>query len=235
MSLRTETTDGVLVITLDDGGRNALVPDTFSALNEALDAGADADAIVLAGREDALTVGLDVKWMQGAGRDDVGRMLVGLGRTCMRLWTDPRPTVCAATGHALAAGTMLAMACDHTVAAEGSWAWGLVETRIDFEMPRYGLALAAHNVRADRLEHLLIAGERVDPATAVAVGFADELAPGPEVVGRAIAHARELADLPARAYGRTKARLRADAAATVLAEIEADIAEVVAHLPQQVD
>ena len=114
MSLRTETNDGILVITLDDGGRNALVPDTFAALNDALDAGADADAIVLAGREGALTVGLDVKWMQGAGRDDVGHMLRQLGRTCMRLWTDPRPTVCAATGHALAAGTMLAMACDHT-------------------------------------------------------------------------------------------------------------------------
>ncbi len=235
MSLQTETNDGILVITLDDGGRNALLPETFTALGAALDAGGDADAIVLAGREGALTVGLDVKWMQAAGRDDVGDMLRQLGRTCMRLWTDPRPTVCAATGHALAAGTMLTMACDHTVAAEGSYAWGLVETRIDFEMPRYGLTLARHNVRADRLEPLLIAGERVDPATAVEVGFADELCAPDDVLPRAMGRARELAELPARAYGRTKARLRADAAARVLDEIDADITEVVAHLPAQVN
>jgi enoyl-CoA hydratase len=221
--------DGVLTVTMDDGAKNALRPETFEALIAALDDHPEAKAIVLAGRDGILTAGLDVKWMAASDRSGVERLLVGFGTCLMRWWTDPRPTVCAATGHAIAAGTMLAMACDHAVAADDGW-WGLTETLIDFEIPDFGIALARANVRADRLEDLLLPGARVDAAAAVEAGYADELAPAGEVLLRAQARARELAALPARAYGGTKARLRGDAAARVMAGLSDDIASLTAHL-----
>lgn len=221
--------DGVLTVTLDDGKRNAFTLEAFDGLVAVLDDEPDARAIVVTGREDILTAGLDVKWMAVNGRAGVERLLTALGTCLMRWWTEPRPTVCAAGGHAIAAGTMLAMACDHAVAADRGW-WGLTETQIDFEMPRYGIALARANVRADRLEDLLLPGARVDATAAVEAGFADELAPADVALDRARARARELAALPARAYGRTKLRLRREAADVVLADLTADIAEVVAHL-----
>jgi enoyl-CoA hydratase len=221
--------DGVLTVTFDDGHKNALTLEAFDGLLAVLDEERDARAVVVTGREEILTAGLDVKWMAANGRGGVERLLTRLGTCLMRWWVEPRPTVCAAGGHAIAAGTMLAMACDHAVAAERGW-WGLTETQIDFELPRYGIALARANVRADRLEDLLLPGARIDAPTAVDAGFADELAPADEVLGRARARARELAALPARAYGRTKRRLRGDAADAVLAGLAADIAEVVAHL-----
>jgi enoyl-CoA hydratase len=147
----------------------------------------------------------------------------------MRWWTDPRPTVCAATGHAIAAGTMFGMACDHAVAADGGY-WGLTETRIDFELPEFGIALARHNVRADRLEDLLLPGDRIDATAAVEAGFADEVVPADRVIVRAQERARELAELPARAYAGTKRRLRGADAEAVLAGLDADIAALTAHL-----
>ena len=226
--------DGLLTVTLDDGDKNVLVPETFEALIAALDAEPDARGVVLTGREGILSAGLDIKWMRANGREGVHRLLERFGSCLMRWWTDPRPTVCAATGHAIAAGTMLAMACDHAVAAEGGW-WGLTETRIDFEMPAFGITLARANVRADRVDDLLLPGERVDAATAVEVGFADELSPPEEVVERARRRAVELLELPPRAYGRTKQRLRGEAADTVLAGLVDDIAAVTAHLPAATD
>ena len=226
--------DGLLTVTLDDGDKNVLVPETFEALIAALDAEPDARGVVLTGREGILSAGLDIKWMRANGREGVHRLLERFGECLMRWWTDPRPTVCAATGHAIAAGTMLAMACDHAVAAEGGW-WGLTETRIDFEMPAFGITLARANVRADRVDDLLLPGERVDAATAVEVGFADELSPPEEVVERARRRALELVELPPRAYGGTKQRLRGEAADTVLAGLVDDIAAVTAHLPAATD
>lgn len=227
MELRRDTTDGVLTVTMDDGNKNALGVEAFESLIEVFDgADDDVDAIVLAGREGIFSAGLDVKFMAAASREDMQRLLVSFGRCLMRLWTEPRPTVCAATGHAVAAGTMLSMCCDHSVAAEGDHKWGLTETRIDFELPRFGIALARHNVRADRLEDLLLPGRIVDAAAAVEAGFADELAPADEVVERAVAHATELAELPAGAYAGTKARLRAADADTVLAGLEGDIEDL---------
>jgi enoyl-CoA hydratase len=221
--------DGVLTVTMDDGAKNALRPESFETLIASLDDHPDATAIVLAGREGILTAGLDIKWMAASDRAGVEQLLVGFGTCLMRWWTDPRPTVCAATGHAIAAGTMLAMACDHAVAAEGGW-WGLTETLIDFEIPDFGIALARANVRTDRLEDLLLPGARIDAAAAVEAGFADELAPADEVLARAHTRARDLAALPTRAYGGTKARLRGDTAAGVLAGLRADIAALTAHL-----
>jgi enoyl-CoA hydratase len=221
--------DGVLTVTMDDGNKNALVPEVFEGLIDALDEEADARAIVLAGREGILTAGLNVKWMAANGGEGVERLLVLFGRCLVRWWTDPRPTVCAATGHAIAAGTMFGMACDHAVAAEGGY-WGLTETQIDFEMPEFGIALARHNVRADRLEDLLLPGRRVDAAAAVEAGFADEVVPPEQVLATARARAAELAALPPRAYAGTKRRLRGADAEAVLAGLDADIAALTAHL-----
>jgi enoyl-CoA hydratase len=221
--------DGVLTVTMDDGNKNALVPEVFEGLIDALDEEVDARAVVLAGREGILTAGLNVKWMAANGGEGVERLLVLFGRCLVRWWTDPRPTVCAATGHAIAAGTMFGMACDHAVAAEGGY-WGLTETQIDFEMPEFGIVLARHNVRADRLEDLLLPGRRVDAAAAVEAGFADEVVPPEQVLATARARAAELAALPPRAYGGTKRRLRGTDAEAVLAGLDADIAALTAHL-----
>ena len=234
MELTTRTEGEILTITMDDGGRNALVPSTLDQLVEILDrtaADGEGRAVVLAGSGSIFTAGLDVKWMQQATRDDVAGMLVSLGRAVTRLWSDARPTVAACTGHAVAAGTMLAMACDHAVAAAGDYRWGLMETRIAFEMPMFGIELARANVAAHRVDDLILPGAVCDPATAVEVGYADELAPLDEVVDRAHARARELMELPLHTYAGTKSRLRAPVITRVSDELEADIERVMATSP----
>jgi enoyl-CoA hydratase len=226
--------DGVLTVTLDDGAKNALDPAAFDGLIAALDDHPDARAVVLTGREGILTAGLDVKFMAAADRAGVQDLLVRFGEAILRWWTDPRPTVCAAPGHAIAAGTMFAMACDHAVAAEGGW-WGLTEVRIDFEMPGFGLALARANLRGDRLEDLLLAGERIDAAAAVEAGFADVVVPADQVAATARRRVEELMALPPRAYAGTKQRLRGEAAERVRAELRADVAALTVHLGADAD
>lgn len=230
MSVQSRIEDDILVITLDDGEKNALVPESFQAIIAALDEATPTSGVLLTGRPGIFTAGLNVKWMAANGRAGVQQLLVEFGGCAMRLWTDPRPTVCAAPGHAIAAGTMLAMACDHAVAAEDGY-WGLTETQIDFEMPRFGIALARANVRTDRLEDAILPGARLSAAEAVEAGFADELAPEDEVMARATARAAELAALPARAYGGTKERLRQTIADEIVEGLEDDIAALTAHLP----
>lgn len=233
MEIGRELQDGVLTLSMDDGKKNALDIDAFAAITAAFDgAGPEAKAIVLTGREDIFSAGLNVKFMAAASRDQLHELLVSFGRTLMRVWTDPRPTVCAASGHAVAAGTMLAMACDHAVAAEGPFAWGLTETRIDFEMPHFGLALARQNVRADRLEDLILPGAQIDAAAAVEAGYADELAAPADVLDRAREKAAELAELPPNAYAGTKLRLRGMARDAVLHGLEDDITALLRNFPR---
>jgi enoyl-CoA hydratase len=213
--------DGVLAVTLDDGGPNVLRPDVLDQLRSAFEAHPDAP-VLLTGRPGTFSAGLDLRWMATHGPEDLGTLLRACGRALVSVWTHPRPVVVAASGHAVAAGTMLAMTGDHVVAAEEG-VWGLNETRNGMEIPRFGIELAAMRLGPRDLAALLIPGERLDAARAVAVGMADELAAPELVIGRAEQRLGELAALPQGADAGNKRRLRADVAQRILDGLDADV------------
>lgn len=221
--------DGIATITLDDGKLNALDTDVFGQLDEAFDASSEARAIVVTGRDGVFTAGLNTKKLPDMSTDELGELMGAMGRTLMRIWLEPRPVVCAATGHAIAAGTMLAMACDHTIAASGEYKWGLSETQIGFPLPEFAIAISRGNVRSDRLDDLLLPGRIVGPEAAVEAGFVDEVVQPADVLPTATTRARQLADLPQVAYGATKQRLRGAVAQGVLDRLEDDTRDMLSH------
>jgi enoyl-CoA hydratase len=218
----TARSDGSLLLQLDDGGPNALRPEVLDELRTALETHADAP-VLLTGRAGMLSAGLDLKWMAASGPDGIGVLLEACGRALMAMWLHPRPVVVAAGGHAIAAGTMLCLAADHVVAAEGG-SWGLVETANGMEVPRFGIELAAARLSPRDLDRALIRGERMDAARAVEVGFADELTPADDVLARGEERLAALATLPPAAYRGNKRRLRGAAAARVLDGLPGDVA-----------
>lgn len=231
MQITTTIDDnGVALVTLDDGGKNILSLDAIDGINKALTEVAGAKALVIAGRDGALSAGLDLKHVQEHGPAGARELVRALGEVAMAIWVDPRPTVCAATGHAIAGGTILAMAHDHVVAAAGHFKWGLTETRVNLEVPDMGFAMARARLAPKDVNTYLLPGTPVDAAMAVAVGFADELAEMEDTVARAVAVATERAQLPAGAYAGNKARLRGDAPSQVAARAEQDLLEVTRHL-----
>ncbi len=220
--------DGMLEVTLDDAGPNVLRPEVCDDLVTALDAHPDAP-VLLRGREGMFSAGLDLRWMMTSSPEDIGVLLRACGRMLVRVWTHPRPVVVAATGHAIAAGTMLAMAGDHTVAAEGG-AWGLNETVNGMQIPRFGIELAAARLAPRALDRLLLEGRRLSAEDAVDVAMADELAPPDEVLARAEERLTALAALPTAAYAGNKLRLRQERARTVLDGLDDDVDGLVAGL-----
>jgi enoyl-CoA hydratase len=222
--------DGVLDILLDDGGPNVLRPDVCDALTATLHAHPDA-AVLLRGRDGMFSAGLDLRWMATNPPAEIGILLRACGRMLMALWLHPRPVVIAATGHAIAAGTMIALAGDHVVAADGG-SWGLNETTNGMEIPAFGIGLAAARLTPRDLDRLLIPGERIHAARAVEVGIADVLTRPSEVTGRAEERLAQLAALPIDAYAGNKHRLRASSAERVLAGLDADVDALTVGLAQ---
>ena len=229
MSMIDIQQDGALAtLALDDGKANAMDLAFFAELDEALDSVASSGAIVIAGREGMFSAGLNIKIIADLDTDGLTDLLVAFGRTMLRLWGEPRPVVAAATGHALAGGTVLAMCCDHAVAADGEYRWGLTETTIGFPMPGWVLAIARGNIRADRLDDLVLPGSMIGPSQAAEVGYVDEVV-APELVFEvAREHALGLAELPANVYAFTKRQLRGARIDQALAELETDVAAAMA-------
>jgi enoyl-CoA hydratase len=214
---------GVARLTMDDGKANAFDLRFFDELDSALDECGDADAIVIAGRAGMFSGGLNLKVLQSLSADGLLELLTRFGHTMHRVWLEPRPVVAAATGHAVAGGTILCMATDYAVASAGDYRWGLNETAIGMVMPEWILAIARANLRADRFEDLILTGALISAEEAVEAGFADVALPTGEVVDHAMEKATSLAALPRQAYAATKQRLRGAASRSSLAVMDADL------------
>ncbi len=220
--------DGVAVVRLDDGKANAVSPTLLRGLHDALDrASADASAVAFVGREGKFSAGYDLAYMQ-QGPDQTHELVKAGGELLVRLYTHPQPTVAAVTGHALAAGALLCLACDTRIgAADVSAKLGLNETAIGMGLPWYGVRLGEARLSMRHRQRAVLQAEIYDMAGAVDAGFLDETVPLADLETTAVATARRLGQLPASAYAFTKRRLRQATADELLAGLDADMAEVV--------
>jgi enoyl-CoA hydratase/carnithine racemase len=227
---RIETRDRVLTIVLDRPERKnpltfelyAELRDRFRALRE--DAGVR--AILLTGAEGNFCSGGDVHEIIGplttrspAELLEFTQMtgdLVKAMRAC------PQPIVAAIDGACAGAGAILAMASDLRFGTERS--------RVAFLFVRVGLAgcdmgacaMLPRIVGLGRAAELLYTGRAITGTQAYAWGFYNELCAPGEVLERARAAARELADGPALAHAMTKKMLLEEWALPLGAAIDAE-------------
>jgi enoyl-CoA hydratase len=199
----------VALIRMDDGKANAINFDMLAALNDALDkAEAGAKAIVLAGRDGRFSGGFDLKAFATIGADGVAKMLDQGGELLLRLYGGPLPVVAACTGHAIAMGTFILLACDTRVGADGDFKIGANETINGMNLPIFALELARARLSPAHMTRAMVQAFIYDPKGAVEAGFLD-MAVAPEAVeAQALAIAGQLALLPTGAYAWNKTAMR---------------------------
>ncbi|MCV7342907.1 enoyl-CoA hydratase/isomerase family protein [Mycolicibacterium rhodesiae] len=116
-----ETTDGLAVLTIDrPHARNAIALSTMSELEEALDAAAGAQALVIRGGGDrAFVSGGDLKELSALRTtEEAAAMAARMRAICDRIAAFPAPVIAALNGHALGGGAEVAVAADIRIAAD---------------------------------------------------------------------------------------------------------------------
>jgi enoyl-CoA hydratase len=178
-------------------------------------------ALVLAGRPGAFSAGLDLKAVPAYEPDEQKRMVEGINRMALGVYGLPCPVVCAITGHAIAGGFVLAVCGDHRVASsEGRY--GLTEVKVGVPYPQGAIGVVRAELTTAAARILVLGNRLVDAGECVRLGAFDEVAEPDAVVDRAIEVAKELAELPADVYARTKGGLRDDTLAALRAATAAD-------------
>lgn len=204
--------DNIARIRLDDGKANAMFLPWFEALNRALDQ-AEKDkpgAVVIAGRAGMFSAGLNLKVLPTLSAEDLRTTLTVFGRTMLRVFTFPIPTVAAITGHAVAGGAMLAFACDQRHMAEGPFRLHLNETAIGLILPTWAITIAQAAVPPRWHTEAILHARPYSPEEALEKGLVHAVCrPAERVIDDAGAAAAMLGALDQNAYGQSKARLRA--------------------------
>jgi enoyl-CoA hydratase len=220
-----ELDDGLGRITLDDGKVNAMALPFFEALNAALDRAEreSPGAVLIAGRPGAFSAGLNLKVLPTLPPDELRRTMVAFGRTMLRVFTFPLPTVAALSGHAIAGGAMLAFACDLRIAADGPFRLHLNEVAIALPLPTWAIMLAQAAIPTRWHTEAILHARPYAPAEALERGIVDAVVPADRLLERARAAAAPLAALDQAAYATSKARHRAMAVEWALARLESEL------------
>lgn len=207
-TVRLEKRDRVALITLNRPDRlNAINRKAIGEIRRALDlieARDDFGAIVLAGAGRAFCSGMDLKDDAAAGSTDVGgwrRILSEDFEFIMRFWRSPKPTIAAVHGHCLAAGCELAMACDVTIAEEGTM---LGEPELRFGSVITALMMPWLTGPKLAKELLLAADDRITAERAERIGLINRIAPKGKHVEEALALGRRMATMDPDALAMTK-------------------------------
>ncbi|MBI3928779.1 MAG: crotonase/enoyl-CoA hydratase family protein [Armatimonadetes bacterium] len=205
-----EVRDDIGWIVMDDGKANAIHPKLLesleSRLEESLQAGVR--AVVLSGRPGFFSAGLDRKLLPAMPDAELYAALAAFFHLTKRLLGFPLPVVAAVTGHAVAAGSVILLACDAAVACRGDYRIGLNETTLGIPLPPFLVEMARLKLRPRNLMGALAGGELYSVEEALDVGFLDGVCEPPRLAGRCADLASTMAAIPNRAYHETKLALR---------------------------
>jgi enoyl-CoA hydratase/carnithine racemase len=209
-SIRTEKADGLLIVTMSRGKANALNAAMVDELNSALaqSHAHDVRGLVLASDcPKFFSGGFDVTEVFQYDREAMTLFFgafMDLYETLFRL---PKPVVGALSGHAVAGGAVLALACDVRVMAEGPFRFALNEVNLGIVLPPGLIRTAVDALGQRHARELFLGSETLTPSRALEIGLVSELAQPDQVLGRAIARARVLAAKPPGAFGAIKRTL----------------------------
>jgi enoyl-CoA hydratase/carnithine racemase len=224
--IRTERSGDVLVVTLARGKANALNASMLEELHDAVATAREEDTVralaLVSGSPRIFSAGFDLGEVFGYDDQAMANVFARLMALCEELRQLPKPVVAGVSGHAVAGGAIIALACDFRVLAEGDFGFSVNEVDLGLTLPSSAIGWIADPL-GPFARQVVLAGMPMSPARAHAIGLASELAPAEAVGERAVAMAAVLARKPPRAYAAFKAAFngpRLDAAGRAQAVAE---------------
>ena len=202
-------TGAVALIELNRGVTNALSPELVRELADTLDAVRDAPearSLVLSCANDKFfSIGWDLPRLYDLAEESFREFYGLFNRTCLALYTLPKPTIACLRGHAVAGGCILALCCDYRVIAEGHKLMGLNEIKLGVPVPYAADCILQSVVGSREARDIVESGEFYEAEVSSAKGLVDEVVSRDDVVPRAMERARVLAAMPPEAYAAIKA------------------------------
>lgn len=123
---------------------------------------------------------------------------------CLELFTFPKPTIAAITGHAIAGGCILSLCCDYRFIAKGRKLMGLNEIKLGLPVPYVADCILRSLVGFRHAREIMDSGEFYPPEASLPMGLVDAAFPIEEVLPSAIAKAILIGSYPENAFATIK-------------------------------
>lgn len=212
-----ERENKIAIVELDHGVTNAINPTLVNELAETLQKtreDSDVHSLVLASANDKFfSIGLDISALFELTREEFGSFYRAFNRACLDLYTLPKPTIAAISGHAIAGGCILALCCDYRFIAQGRKLMGLNEIKLGVPVPYPGHCILQQLVGTRAARQMMESGEFYEPERLLQMGAVDLVVPPERVRTNSLEKAAVLGAFPRAAFGMIK-RSRIEAVET---------------------
>ena len=173
--------DGAAIISLNREVTNALNLELVNELSAhlctlALDA--DTHGVVLTSANDKFfSIGFDIPSLYKLPLEEFRKFYQTFNRTCIQLFSFPKPTIAAITGHAVAGGCILTLCCDYRYIAEGNRKMGLNEIKLGVPIPYPADCILRQTVGFRTYRDIVDSGDFYLPDTLSNMGLVDRVVP----------------------------------------------------------
>jgi enoyl-CoA hydratase/carnithine racemase len=206
--LDIEYKDNVGIIKLNHGTTNALNSELIRKLTEALHViknDSEVRSLVLSSaNEKFFAIGLDIPELFNLTQEEFTKFYHSYNSMCMDLYSFPKPTIAAITGHAIAGGCILTLCCDYRLMAEGRKLMGLNEIKLGVPIPYPGDCVLRQLIGIKMVREITDMGDFYDSKTLLQIGMVDEVVPIDQLLSTAIEKAHKLGSLPLDAFQKIK-------------------------------
>lgn len=205
-TLIVEQHENVSVISFSGSVTNPIGRELVSELSQALSkVKQQSSGLVLTGNEKFFSIGLNLPELLQLKRGEMSDFWNDFIQVCFDLYSLPMPTGAALTGHAPAAGTIFAIACDFRYVAEGKKMIGLNEIKIGIPTP-YLADIMLRQIVGDRVAtEMVYGGEFFMPEHALQMKLVDHIQPQASVLSAMIDKISKLAAYSNEAFQVMKA------------------------------
>ena len=194
----------VVHVKLNNGTTNAVNPKMVKELEAVInqvknDAGING-LVLGSSNEKFFSIGFDIPELFEMKRDEFRQFYRSFNQFCLDLFTLPKPTVAALTGHVIAGGCILAMCCDYRFIAKGHKLMGLNEIKLGLPVPYLPDRLLSAVAGVRKAREIMESGEFYPAEKALEMGMVDKILPLENVVKTAVEHVDTLGALPKVGY-----------------------------------
>ena len=203
-TITLEVQDAVAIVRLQRGVTNAinleLINELSGALQKIKDDPEARGLILTSANEKFFSIGLDIPWLFPLSREEFASFYKAFNRLCIDLFTLPKPTVTAITGHAIAGGCILTLCCDYRLVAEGRKLMGLNEIKLGVPVPYPADCILRNLVGFRMARDMTDTGDFHQGEALLKMGIVDEVLPPDQMLARSIEKAQSLSGTSPQAF-----------------------------------
>lgn len=225
--IEAATEDGVRILKLNRGVTNPLngkvVEELGGHLREVKGSKEITALVITSANEKFFSLGFDIPDLYPKESRAFKDFFTSFNQLCLDLYILPKPTVAALSGHAIAGGFILASCCDYRFISQGKKFCALNEINLGVPVPYLSDLILRQLIGDRKATEMLYSGKMIPAEEALRMGIVDALFPPETLLPESLAKARELGNLPARAFGAIKANRTFDVAEKIRRRLDEDI------------